>query len=167
MPRFALIFTAFALAACGGSSTQPQSAAENPCGMNPCGDEGEAAPDLSAWSSWTRLNTARFHSKPHGNMHVDVFVEPAFADAYRAGRGEVGMTVVKVQYPSQTAAEPVAITAMRKMGAGYDSGNSDWWYGAYEQDGRSAKMHGKLSACIKCHSGAGGDYLFSEVVLAN
>lgn len=164
-PRYAAILAGLLLG-CGGSG-KPAAGAENPCAVNPCGhpcgDADGEAPDVSGWGSWTKINDARFLSKTHNNTYVDVYV-----DAYRAGRGEVGMTVAKVQYPSEAAAAPASITVMQKMQQGYDAGSGDWWYGVYDPDGRTAKMQGKVAACKNCHVNAGGgDYLYSDDVAGN
>jgi hypothetical protein len=125
---------------------------------------GAALTDCSDWRSWTKVNGARFLSKGHGGKWVDVYVEPQYVDAYKAGEGAahpVGMRVVKAGYKDQAGTQFEALTVMGKMKPGYDAANGDWYYGVLMEDGRTAKMQGKIEMCINCHSQASGrDYLF-------
>jgi cytochrome c553 len=115
-------------------------------------------PDLSGyagWPSWPRINEATFVSKGHGKAWVDVHVDPAFVDAYRAGAAPmpVGIRVVKAAHDDVEGSpgEVTGVTAMTKMEPGYDPENGDWFYGVYDPSGTVPKRQGKLAACIGCH----------------
>lgn len=128
--------------------------------------EHTAAPDdYGEWRSWTRVSSERFLSKGHGGKWVDVYVEPRFADAYRSASTPApsGMRIAKAGYRDQAGTQFEALTVMAKMPAGYDSENGDWYYGVFAEDGRAAKMEGKLEMCVNCHLQAQDrDYLFGS-----
>ncbi|MEZ4398586.1 MAG: cytochrome P460 family protein [Kofleriaceae bacterium] len=128
--------------------------------FNPCAASA-ASIDCSTWASWTKVNAARFTSKGHRQVPVDVYVEPAFVAAYRdlGATAPVGLRVVKAQHDAQ--GQVAALTVMGKMPAGYDPANGDWYYGVYDATGTKATREGKLASCIACHAQAAAhDYLF-------
>lgn len=169
------------LAACGGSppSSSPaatpaanpcaaEPGAANPCAadldFNPCAGDG-AAVDCSDWRNWTRMNAQAFESRGHRKEWVDVFVDPAFADAYRSLGAEApqGMRVIKAAYADAGGdpGDPSGLTVMVKMAPGYDPDHGDWYYGVFDGSGTEASQQGPLEMCIDCHDRAADtDYLF-------
>lgn len=165
-PSFALSFAL--LVACGsaaghGSTTPTPGAADEHAGKVSGPGAGTAMSDCSDWRSWVRVNDAPFVSKGHGGKWVDVYVEAANANAYRARTtpAPAGMRVVKAGYKDQGRTQFEALTVMGKMPAGYDPEHGDWYYGVLKADGKTALMQGKLEKCVDCHSQvAEHDYLF-------
>jgi hypothetical protein len=123
-----------------------------------------AEQDVTAWRSWPRANDKRFESKGHGFLWVDIRVAPGFEKDYAALNvtAPAGFRIVKVGYEAQTGGEPVGLTMMAKMPAGYDAPNGDWFYAALAPDAKRASVQGKLDPCIACHENAPGghDHLF-------
>lgn len=161
MTTFAQLAMALAmvtLVACGGAKPAADDPPPKPKAPTP------AAEDFSAWGTWTKLNAARWKSKTHGGKWVDVYVPAEQLAAYkdRSNPAPVGMQVAKVQYTSEDAPNPVAITAMVKKDAGYDPEHGDWYYGMLSPDGKFAKgPQGKVKGCRGCHTRARDkDYLF-------
>jgi hypothetical protein len=170
MIRVVLFLSALAaMAACGGSGKDDSATPKggDPCGGDPCGGDpcggAAAVEDFSGWDGWTKVNEARFVSKGHQKAFVDVYVEAAGVDIYRAkGTGyPVGTRLVKAQYKTADAATPFAITTMKKMPAGYDADNGNWFYGVYDASGAKAMKSGKIDMCINCHDQADeSDWVF-------
>ncbi len=151
----------FILVACGGKSTSATTpggsgGADGACSGGPCAAApADTAVDVSGFQQWTKINDEPYLSESHNNMFADIYVTPEHADAYRAMSGPmpVGLKVVKHVFKNVDgkAGDPVAVTAMVKMEAGYDAEGNDWYYGVYTADGSKAKMTGKMQSCKDCH----------------
>lgn len=158
VPRITSIASAlFALGLAACHSSAPKAPAAAMAG----GGAGEATTDVSAWLQWEKVSAARFRFAGHGGKWVDVYVEPAYAEAYRTGGpAPVGIRIVKAGYADEAGTQFQALTVMAKMPAGYDSDGGDWYYGVLDRGGRTAMQQGKLAMCRDCHATADVDYRF-------
>jgi hypothetical protein len=145
---------------CGGGATQRQKAGapdQDVHAYDPCagGDATFGTVTCDGWAAWPQINAETFQSEGHQSAWVDVHVDAAYADAYRAGVGPmpVGMRIVKAAHADagKQPGEVTGLTVMAKMEPGYDPDNGDWYYGVYDPTGTIAKKQGKLDMCIGCH----------------
>ena len=106
---------------------------------------------FAEWRSWQRM-TPRLYSRAHGRKHVEVWVEPSFAEAYTSGRTPfpVGFKVAKVAFRSADSDEVVLVNGMEKR-SDYDPDDHDWYYEVLDAKGRS-RASGRIPMCIDCHS---------------
>lgn len=148
----------------GQQPCEPRAAAQ------PCGGAARAsAPevDVREWARWTKLTDKPILSKGHGGKYVEIFVEPRFVEAYKAGKTPVGMTTCKPNYKDAEGKQFVNLTCMKKMSRGYDPDNGDWWYGVLDERAATAMSQGKVEMCIECHDNARHDHLFGPAKLFN
>ncbi len=113
--------------------------------------------------------------EPHGKM-LETFYSSASID------GHDGALIVKRNFgPEGVTADQVlsdpgkhlgAVTVMFRREEGYDPDNGNWFWAKYLPDGsldknpNGMRLAGRVAkgadaGCIACHSGAGGDYLFT------
>lgn len=113
--------------------------------------------------------------EPHGKM-LETFYSSADID------GHDGALIVKRNYgPEGVTADQVlsdpgkhlgSVTVMFRREEGYDPDNGNWFWAKYLPDGtldknpKGMRLAGRVAkgsdaGCIACHSGAGGDYLFT------
>ena len=119
------------------------------------------------WRSMTLLNKYPLYSEDH-RAYVDIYVDDLAKEPYILEEDDfpVGSIIIKPLYPKQKREDASRLMIMMKMKKGYDSKNSDWWYGVYDGTGTTAHNKGKIESCIICHAEAEDtDYLFSESVM--
>ncbi|WP_373029598.1 cytochrome P460 family protein [Sulfurovum sp.] len=119
------------------------------------------------WKSLHKLNTEALKSDSH-RAWFDIYINTLAKKAYiqKWHLFPVGSIVVKPLYPDPKRSETSKLTIMIKMEKGYDTDNSDWWYGVYDETGMEGWHQGKIKSCIKCHTyGKETDYMFSESVM--
>lgn len=113
--------------------------------------------------------------EPHGKM-LETFYSSASIE------GHDGALIVKRNYgPEGVTADQVlsdpgkhlgSVTVMFRREEGYDPDNGNWFWAKYLPDGtldknpKGVRLVGRVAkgsdaGCIACHSGAGGDYLFT------
>ena len=119
------------------------------------------------WKSLHKLNTEALKSDSHRawfDIYINTLAKKAYIQKWRLF--PVGSIVVKPLYPDPKRSETSKLTIMIKMEKGYDTDNSDWWYGVYDETGMEGWYQGKIKSCIKCHTyGKETDYMFSESVM--
>ena len=125
------------LAACAGSS-------QIPTPPPPPRAPEATQEDLSDWRSYARTNPRRLRSRGHGTEWTETYVS---RDADGTER-----RAVMAAYETETSPEPVGLTAMVKMPAGYDPDNGDWYYAVLEPDGKHAHTQGRVPLCMACHA---------------
>lgn len=122
---------------------------------------------------------ARGQSGPHAFTSVTIYMNDLGAEAFRGGAitYPVGSVVVKEKaahhYRDEKAGEPLdtdpsgprwskapdGVGGMIKRAPGYDPAHGDWEY--FYRDAVTPLEHGRVTSCVKCHSGAAGtDYVF-------
>jgi len=87
----------------------------------------------------------------------------------------VGAIIIKENYASKNSlpSEPESLTIMKKMPAGYDTKNGDWFYLQTDSEGRLLieGKHGDpvvTEVCSKCHSNIKDrDFIFSTFFTVN
>lgn len=122
------------------------------------------------WRQWYQVTPGPVRSEGHSGNWVGIYVNNLARDTYLATSAPYPecAAVVKPIYTDQSAKIIRKITVMVKMREGYDTANSNWWYGVYNAEGTIGKRHGKLMDCILCHNQAAEtDYLFSKEVSRN
>jgi hypothetical protein len=123
------------------------------------------AAELAGWESWARKTAARFPSRGHGKIWVEIYTDQIASKPFDADTGPypVGARLVKAQYEEQLGGAPKILTVMKKMAAGYDPDHGDWYYGVYGPDLAPLK-EGRLQMCINCHTQVAElDYVFGHV----
>ncbi len=121
------------------------------------------------WKSLHKLNTDALVSGAH-RAWFDIYVNTLAKKAYleKLSLFPVGSIVLKPLYPDSQRSKTARLTIMIKMEKGYDTENSDWWYGVYDETGMEVSYQGKIKSCIKCHTLAKEtDYMFSESMMEN
>lgn len=181
-----LISSLLTIVACGGKTSDSSMAGANPCGANPCGANpcganpcganpcgnpcggasggGAVNPDFADWASWTKKTPARLMSKSHSKMWVEIYTDGAASAPFDAKQGPYpeGARIVKAQYAAESGGDAKNLTVMKKMPAGYDPDNGDWYYGVLGADG-SVMKEGKIEMCSMCHDQVSEqDYVFGQ-----
>ena len=120
------------------------------------------------WRHWTSVTPVPVRSKGHSNNWVGIYVNKLAEVTYLSASSpyQVCAKIVKPIYTDASGKNVRKLTIMVKMPPGYDSENSDWWYGVYDASGMDMWDEGKLLDCIICHKQATEtDYLFSKEVM--
>lgn len=164
--RLAGLFACISLLGCGGPTPEPKAA--------------DAKPDLSKyakfgpleigsdWQSYTKMNTTPVESGDHGERFVDTYVNEVGLAAYKDEEAEipVGTVVVKTSLErdgDKPSDYPGPIFVMKKMEAGFDAPNGDWYYAIHweKPTEKFMKKFGqmywrspstKVKYCWRCHN---------------
>jgi len=120
------------------------------------------------WKEWRQVTAKPVVSKGHSNNWVGIYVDKLAEPIYLSTSSPypVCSKIVKPIYTDSSGSYIRKLTIMVKMPKGYDSENSDWWYGVYDATGMRVRRQGKLLDCIPCHKlAAETDYLYSKEVV--
>lgn len=113
------------------------------------------------WKHWPGYEGIYPGKHPHG-AYLKLYANEIALNAAQSGTIETllsGAILVKENY-GEDKKTLMAITPMYKF-KGYNPGGGDWFWAKYGPDG-TAMESGKVDSCIKCHSAAKTDYIFSE-----
>lgn len=121
-------------------------------------------PAYRNWAPWpgTRADIYPGQS-PHGAFLKMYVNRPVAGDPKNLPYGSI---IVKENY-GKDRTTLMAVTVMYRA-KGYDPAHHDWYWIKYNPDGTVARkgnmpIAGRVSTCINCHSGAGGnDFSFSN-----
>jgi len=121
------------------------------------------------WKNLIKLNYQLLESQDH-NAYVDIYVNKIAVKEYILEKEQFkeGSIIVKPLYSNKNKKRDKIsrLVIMMKMQDTYDSKNSNWWYGVYDELGTKAYAAGKISSCIACHESADDtDYTFSDSVM--
>ena len=119
------------------------------------------------WKTLETLNPLPYRSDNH-NAWVDIYVNQKASKAYKqqSSKFPVGSVVIKSLFDDYNQTRFKKIAIMVKMPQNYDTNNSDWWYGLYDELGTKSERTGKMFDCIDCHEVVREtDFMFSEDVM--
>ncbi|MEN4045004.1 cytochrome P460 family protein [Sulfurimonas sp. NWX367] len=120
------------------------------------------------WRELHKINKALLHSHDH-HAAVDIYTNEIATKPYIEQQSffPEGSVILKPLYKKNSRRSYLArLVVMVKMHKGYDTKNSDWWYGVYDKTGTDVWFEGKIKSCIQCHEIAKkSDYLFTEKVM--
>lgn len=164
--HLAALFLGASLIACGGGNKQDSQ--PKPVKKDDPNAKFGPLEIGSDWNSYTKLNTEPVKSDDHGGRWVDTYVNDVGVEAYKAEDAEipVGTIVVKTSVQNDggkpgTKAGPIFV--MKKMEAGFDEPNGDWYYAIHWEE-PTAKLKAKygqmywrspspkVKYCWECHN---------------